>query len=186
VITINSYDFDKTIFRGDSTAKFYKYCLLRTPRMWLRLPRLAFEAVTLLKKDKQLFKQHMFAFLTDLKDPEGEVERFWDSHMSGIKPFYLARKRDDDIIISASPEFLIKSAMRRLGSMPVMASPVDIHTGLYTGLNCHGEEKVRRLRERFPDAVIDEFYSDSHSDDPMARVAKKAVLVRGDRLLNWD
>ena len=186
VIHINSYDFDKTIFDGDSTVKFYLYCLMRTPRMWLRLPRLAFEAAFVLKKDKQRFKQNMFAFLKDLKDPEAEVIRFWDRHINGIKPYYAAQKRDDDIIISASPEFLVREAMKRLGKMTVMASPVDIRTGMYTGLNCHGKEKVRRLYEAFPGIKIDKFYSDSHSDDPMAEIAEEAVLVRGNELLPWN
>ena len=64
--------------------------------------------------------------------------------------------------------------------------PVDLHTGRYLGPNCHGEEKVRRFREAFPGAQVDTFYSDSHSDDPMARIARKAVLVRGEKLLPWN
>ena len=61
-----------------------------------------------------------------------------------------------------------------------MGSPVDRHTGRFSGLNCHGEEKVRRFREVFPEVQIDEFYSDSHSDAPLAALAKRAWLVRGD------
>ena len=183
---MNAYDFDKTIFYGDSTVKFYCYCLTRTPKMVLRLPKLLYDAVFVLKKDKQRFKQNMFAFLTDLDDPVSCVESFWDAHMNGLKPFYLNQARADDIIISASPEFLIKPLLARFGIMNVLASPVDIHTGMYRGKNCHGEEKVRRLREAYPDAVIDEFYSDSRSDEPMARVANKAFLVKGDRLTAWE
>ncbi|MBQ4158545.1 MAG: polysaccharide biosynthesis protein GtrA, partial [Clostridia bacterium] len=85
---MNAYDFDKTIFDGDSTARFYVYCLLRTPKMLLRLPRLAFEAAFLLKKDKQSFKEHMFAFLTDLKNPEKMLSDFWKKNECRIKKFY--------------------------------------------------------------------------------------------------
>ena len=66
---MNAYDFDNTVFRGDSTARFYVFCLLRTPRMIRRVPRLLWEAAFVLKKDKQRFKQNMFAFLSDLDDP---------------------------------------------------------------------------------------------------------------------
>jgi phosphoserine phosphatase len=52
-------------------------------------------------------------------------------------------------------------------------------------LNCHGEEKVRRYREAFGDAPIDEFYSDSYSDTPLAKLAAKAYLVKGDKRLPW-
>ncbi len=182
---MNVYDFDNTIFRGDSTARFYLYCLARTPRMLRRLPRLAWEALTLLRRDKQRFKQDMFAFLQDLKDPEGMIARFWSRNIRRVKRFYLQKKRDDDIIISASPEFLIRPAMARLGKARVLASPVDRSTGRYAGLNCHGEEKVRRLREAFGEAEIDEFFSDSLSDAPLARRAKRAWLVRGEKLAPW-
>lgn len=183
---MNVYDFDNTIIRGDSTALFYMYCLRRTPRMVLRLPALAWGALFVLKKDKQRFKQDMFAFLRDLKDPEGQVERFWDKNLPRVKPYYLSLKRTDDVVISASPEFLVRPAMERLGVKQVLASPVDIRTGLYQGANCHGEEKVRRWKQAFPDARIGKFYSDSHSDDPLARLADKAYLVKGNALLPWD
>ena len=37
-----------------------------------------------------------------------------------------------------------------------------------------------------PDAQIEDFYSDSYSDDPLARIAKRAILVKGDQLLPWN
>ena len=67
----------------------------------------------------------------------------------------------------------------------LIASPVDIRTGKYFGKNCHGAEKVRRLRAEYPDAVIENFYSDSHSDDPMAAAAKNAWFVNGETLSKW-
>ena len=182
---MNVYDFDNTVFYGDSTFRFYRYCLLRHPSMLLRLPVLAFDALFLLKKDKQRFKQRAFGFLKRLKDPEGTVTRFWDKNIRRVKPFYLQKMRDDDVIISASPEFLIVPAVKRLGNATVMASPIDIHTAVYSGPNCHGEEKVRRYRQKYGEAPIDEFYSDSHSDDPMAAIAVKAYMVKGDDIFPW-
>ena len=37
---MNVYDFDNTILRGDSTKRFYAFCLRRHPRMILRWPGL--------------------------------------------------------------------------------------------------------------------------------------------------
>lgn len=182
---MNVYDFDKTIFRGDSTARFYVYCLRKNPKIFKRVPRLGWEALTLLKKDKQRFKQHMFGFLTDLSDPEQMISDFWDREIGRIKPWYLKQKKNDDLIISASPEFLIRPAMARLGVKNVLASPVDLLTGLYGGMNCHGEEKVSRYRIYARGARIDEFYSDSLSDAPMARMSQKAFLVKGNRITPW-
>ena len=103
-----------------------------------------------------------------------------------MKPFYAKTRRPDDVVISASPEFLIAPACARLGVACVMGSPVDRRTGAFHGPNCHGEEKVRRFRAAFPDGQIDDFYSDSHSDYPLARIARRAILVRGDRLEPWN
>nr|MCR5794918.1 haloacid dehalogenase-like hydrolase [Solobacterium sp.] len=71
------------------------------------------------------------------------------------------------------------------GIRTCMASPVDMHTGRYSGVNCHGKEKVRRYNEFFKDIQINRFYSDSYSDSPLAEIAEEAFLVKGDRLLPW-
>ena len=46
-------------------------------------------------------------------------------------------------------------------------------------------EKVRRFQAEFGAARPDAFYSDSLSDAPMARLATRAYLVRGERVLPW-
>ena len=67
----------------------------------------------------------------------------------------------------------------------MMATRVDTKTGLFNGENCIGEEKVVRFNERYPGEEIDEFYSDRYVDTPVARVAKKAIMVKGDKLTPW-
>lgn len=184
---MNVYDFDNTILRGDSTARFFSYCLWRTPRMWLDAPGQVLNAALFLlkRRDKQAFKQRLLSFFRFLPDIDGTLDAFWEKNFSRVKPFYALTHRTDDVVISASPEFLVRPACRRLGVYCVMGSPVDKRTGRFYGKNCHGAEKVRRFLERFPDAEIDEFYSDSLSDEPLARLAKRAYLVRGEKLLPW-
>lgn len=185
---MNVYDFDDTILRGDSTARFYTYCLLHAPKMWLRAPGQIVNAILFLlkKRPKQEFKEKMFSFVTCLPDIDRMIEEFWDKNESRVKAWYAKAQRPDDVVISASPEFLIKPICKRLGITCAMASPVDRHTGKYFGLNCHGAEKVRRFYEAFPEGEIDDFYSDSYSDDPLAQISKRAFLVKGDQLLPWE
>lgn len=182
---MNVYDFDKTVFRGDSSARFYAYCFLRTPRMVKRLPRLIYGALFVLPKDKQRFKEETFRFLTDLDDPEKAVRDFWKKNIGRVKRFYLASRKPDDVIASASPEFLLRPALDELGVSRLIASPVDARTGRYSGPNCHGEEKVIRFRAEYPSETVDNFYSDSYSDEPMARLAARAWLVKGEKILPW-
>ena len=185
---MNVYDFDNTILRGDSTARFFAYCFTHYPRLWLDAPAQAANGLLFVLKlrKKQVFKQRMLGFLRLLPDVDAAVEAFWKKNFCRVKAFYRETQRADDVVISASPEFLIVPACRMLGIRCVMGSPVDKHTGVFSGLNCHGKEKVRRFREVFPEGQIEDFYSDSYSDDPLAQLARRAILVKGDRLLPWE
>ena len=183
---MNVYDFDNTILRGDSTVRFCLYCLRRYPRIWPDIPaQLVNGALFLLKKrDLRAFKQRLLRFVRKI-DVDHALKAFWRRNYCRIKPFYPQIQRPDDVIISASPEFIIAPACFQLGIRHYMGSPVEPTTGEFLGPNCQGEEKVRRFRQAYPDAEIDTFYSDSHSDDPLARIARRAVMVKGDQLLPW-
>ncbi len=187
---MNVYDFDQTIYHGDSTADFYFYCMRHKPLMLRSVPGTAgaFALYRAKRWTKTQFKQQMYRFLTAIGDSEQMVRDFWRGHIRNIKPWYIEEtRRADDVVISASPEFLLGPACRQLGIACLMASRVDAHTGRYTGINCWGEEKVRRFREQFgEDAVIENFYSDSLSDAPLARLAQNAWIVRGDARIPWE
>lgn len=184
---MNIYDFDGTIYRGDSTRDFFGYCLKRYPRTWLSLPRTAVYALGFLLKivSKTKFKQNFYRFLRGVPDINGAVEAFWDAHMEGIEAWYLKQKQSQDLIISASPEFLLGVPCRRLGILPPIASRVDGKTGRYTGVNCHGKEKVRRLHEQVGECHIARFYSDSLSDAPLAELAEQSFFVTKGEVSDW-
>lgn len=186
---MNVYDFDKTIYKNDSTADFFFWCLKRYPKLIAFLPYLGAVAVPFGLKitKKTVFKERFYKFLRFLPDTEAEVKKFWNAHIGGIKDWYKKIQREDDVIISASPEFLIKPICERLGIKYAMASRVDPKSGKYDGINCHGEEKVRRFYEQFGESTkIDSFYSDSLSDSPLAHIAKTSYIVNGDELIPWQ
>ena len=165
---MNAYDFDKTIYDGDSTADFYLFCLKKHKSIILLAPSLlcAFCRFYVFKKGtKTEFKEKMYRFLTKC-NAEKDVAEFWEKNCGKIKDFYIKKKKSDDVIISASPEFLLA---------PICKS----------GINCHGKEKVRRFYKEFKNGEVDEFYSDSLSDTPMAEISKKAFLVNGNKITEW-
>ena len=184
---MNVYDFDKTIFRRDSTYHFYLFCLRRYPRVWRYLPSLAWAAALFFLDviPKTEFKERFYRFLQGVPDVEQAVEQFWNLNIQNIFSYYRKQKRSDDVVISASPEFLVKPAMARLGVFAVIASRVDPKTGKYTGENCHGEEKVRRFHAEYPGAKVKRFYSDSLSDTPMAEQAEESFVVTKKGLVPW-
>lgn len=184
---MNCYDFDKTIFNPDSSVLFTYYCILHHPVAMLHSlpPTIHYGIKYLFKKtDFSTLKEKMYVFLKYLDDVDEDVKRFWDKRSSRIEKWYLNQKRDDDIIISASPEFLLQPVADML-KVRLIATKIDKHTGIMDGKNCKGAEKVKRLRLEYPDAVVDDFYSDSLSDTPMAEIAKRAFIVNKSDLKPW-
>lgn len=185
---MNVFDFDNTIFSPDSSYAFCRYCLRHEPRAFLRntagILKSAFAYYQTGREEAAPLKEQLFSFLPYLPDPLSFVDAFWAENLSGIQSWYLAVHRDDDVVISASPEFLLAPVAKQIG-FQLIATQMNPYSGTITGLNCHDEEKVRRFRQLYPDAEIDQFYSDSLTDAPLARIAREAFLVKGGKLLPW-
>lgn len=185
---MNAYDFDKTIYDGDCTVDFYFYCLKHYPRIYAEIPRVLWFGL-LFKLgivEKKRFKSIFFKFATLIPDLGGAVESFWAINKNKIKDFYIKNQQESDFIISASPTFILETICNILGIKNLIATEVDLATGNIIGENCYGAEKVKRFFARGEDAnSIDEFYSDSYSDSPLAEISKKAYLVKGNKILPW-
>lgn len=90
----------------------------------------------------------------------------------------------DDIVISSSPIFLLQPICSRPGIGCLIASEVD------TKRNIHRQKlpqtgKVQRLKAEYAITHIGIFYSDSHSDLPLAKIANKAFLVIKGTVGEW-
>ena len=184
---MNAYDFDETIFQPDSSYAFVLFCLRRYPRAVLRaVPGMAYGAGMRLlgQMGTRELKEKVFAFLSRLDDVDRVVAEFWQENEKGLEPWYLAQKREDDLIISASPEFLLRPVAEKLG-VRLIATPMDRHSGRILGKNCHDYEKVTRFMQEFPHEKPERFYSDSLSDSPMARLSHRAFLVKKGKLCPW-
>ena len=113
------------------------------------------------------------------------IADFWDTHYKNIKQWYLEQKESTDVIISASPEFLLKPLEKQL-KVNVIASIVDKKTGKFLSKNCHDYEKIKRYEEKYK-KKIKAFYSDSiKADRAMLEYAKKAYLVTKDKVEEID
>ena len=183
---VNVYDFDKTILPYDSTEHFFAYCV----RRWPRVVGPALRAVPMVPgmklrwTTKTRVKEVFYRFLTQVPDIDAAVEDFWRTRFSDLDDWYLAQMRPDDIISSASPDFLLRPVTTRLG-VRLIASRVDKYSGWTLGENNQHREKVRRFRLEYPNTEIAEFYSDSLSDTPMAELARSAFLVKGSDIRPW-
>lgn len=184
---MNVYDFDKTIFYPDSTMTFLLYSLKRHPRWFVdSIGQTAEEFYNSFQSgDMSAFKEQAFSFVRYVPDINSYVEEFWENNLCKIERWYLKQKKYDDIIISASPDFMLRPLTDMLG-VNLIATPMDPYSGQITGINNKGEEKVRRYKEIYGDLAIDEFYSDSDSDLPLARMANKAFKVINHKPVSWE
>ena len=113
---MNVYDFDNTIYDGESSVDFFMFCLKKRPKLikyiFVVFFNLAKYKLCLISKQEllKLAEKNLFGILDICPDYEKLAESFWDKSMNKIKPLYLDNKRKDDVIISASFDFLLKLA----------------------------------------------------------------------------
>lgn len=182
---MNVYDFDNTIYRGETVLDFYKFYLKKDisllkyiPLIFSVLLRYKMRRISLeeLEKKASIYSEknipHIFKF---------SAKEFWDKHESKIKDFYLKQQRADDVVVSASFSFLLDEICRRLGIRYCLCSELEPESGKIKRI-CYRDSKPEIFKENFPNAEIDNFYTDSLNDLPMIMLAKKAYLVKGEKL----
>ena len=182
---INAYDFDETIYNGDSSVDFFMFCLNKNKKVLKQLPTQIRGLIKYKTKkiEKTEFKEYVFSFLTQLDDVDKYISEFWDTHYKNIKEWYFKQQEKTDVIISASPEFLLKPLEKKL-NVKIIGSKVDKKTGKFEGKNCHDYEKIVRYEKELKKKNnIKRFYSDSiKADKPMFEYAEEAYLVKGNEI----
>ena len=185
---MNVYDFDGTIFYSDCSIGFARWCIVRHPKLLVTYIPGVLKSLVLYKAGKipnHLMQRRMFGFLTMVDDFDVQIERYWDKYEKRISEWYLAQKKPDDLIISASPACIIGPIANRLG-VRYIASEFDREYGVFVNNLMYAKEKARYIIDHgFP--VIDNFYSDSLADTPIALCAEKAHLVtnRATTVIDW-
>ena len=184
---MNIYDFDGTIYNGDSCRDIVIYGLLHYPSIVLKSLKKARLLNEKYKKGYISFeevKEALLSFIYKINNYPKFINSFVDSHMKKIKPFYLSRKSEADIIVTASYDLWIKQFAKRLGIKHVIATNTDSN-GKIIGKNCKGEEKVKRIKELYSDTEILCAYGDSSKDIPVLKLAKTAYVVEGNKLFTY-
>lgn len=185
---MNVYDFDGTIFPGDCSIGFGFWCMNRHPKLWFTFFPKMIRNLILRKSGKipeYLLQRKMFGYLTLIDDFDVQIERYWDKNQKKIATWYLRQKRPDDLIISASPDCIIGPIAKRLG-VNFIATEFDREYGVFLNNMMYAKEKAKYIIDRgFP--LIENFYSDSLADTPLALCAEKAHLVTNNAttVIDW-
>ena len=159
---IDIYDFDKTVFPKDSTTEFWKFCIKKNPKLLRFVPHQLWTLIIYLVTGKNLtyLKSEFLCFIKGI-DTDAYVKEFWDKHISEINEWFLPENRENPaVVISASPEFILKPACEKLKVERLIATKTD-SDGKIIGKNCKGEEKVKRLKKEIPDYTVKKTYTDS-------------------------
>lgn len=180
---VNVYDFDNTIYDGESLVDLVLYYIPRDPRIWRYLPQLIrialrdrFHLFTV-EEAVKAYSGFLEGYYVKLSSLEEDVVRFWDRHEQKIKPFYMKQRRADDIIVSGSTDFLLAEMMKRMGITRYIGSSVDPRTGKFTRL-CFLENTVNLFQEQSSNVQIENFYTDSMNDRAMMDISNHVFLVK--------
>jgi phosphoserine phosphatase len=185
---MNVYDFDNTIYKGESAIDFFAYYLKRDPKLLAYVPRVIV-ALFRYKARKISIDEALTEYGTlveeycrGIDDLQGDIVEFWDANIKKIKPFYEKIRKDDDVILSAGFDVVLEEMGRRTGIKNIVATETDREN--FKILNfCFRENKVKAFRARYPDAVIENFYTDSLNDQPIINLAQNAYLVKGNKII---
>lgn len=186
------YDFDKTIFKKETSMAFTFFYLGRHPKKIFVFLKSIFRIIFHIKSfSLKEIKGIFFEYIRNDNKIEKEIELFWEKNKKYIFPYFKEEidknKKEADylVLISASPSFLLDKIYKKLGFDVLIATKYDKDYNLI-GENCKGIEKVNRLNKRFQDYHLLKFYSDSLSDLPLYNIScekfwinKKGELLKG-------
>ncbi|MCH5190951.1 MAG: haloacid dehalogenase-like hydrolase [Oscillospiraceae bacterium] len=183
------FDFDNTIYDGESGMDLFLYFFKKDPKGLLKYAPNFLECFIKYKRGKITVDEVMNDYSLVLKeychkvdDIFGEFEKFWDLNQKKIKDFYYKIQDEEDIIVSACPECLLKIICDRVGIKHYIGSDVDPINGTITSI-CYKDNKVKAFSQVYGDVQIDEFYTDSMSDKPLMDISQNVFLVDGDKII---
>ena len=113
---MNVYDFDETIFTGDTEDRFFKFVFAKKG---FRHYKIKWEFYDKLNKlgiiTKTKMREGQYKFLKDIDDLDKVLEDYWAEIEQYMKPWYYDAKREDDVIASGTPRFILEPICKKLG-----------------------------------------------------------------------
>ncbi|KIL09000.1 UNVERIFIED_ORG: HAD family hydrolase [Clostridium botulinum] len=192
------FDIDYTITKKETLMEFFKYYIKKDIRAIRFLPRAIYCGGMYLLKfyDEKMVKEKFLKFIDGISEDELDkiVESFYTEKLSNL--LYsdamdmmkkLKAEGYDIYLISASPEFYINKFYSVKEVDRVIGTKFKFNDGKFLrqmdGINCKGEEKVRRLKEVLKEEKIEVdfkesyMFSDSLSDKPLLDLVGKPYLI---------
>lgn len=184
---IKVFDFDNTIYRGESSVDLALFMIKNNKKILLYLPSIFVNMIKyklcLVKKEKLIKKinNYMSAMIFDRKELLELVERFWSKKIHKLDRKMLKRINRDDVIITAGPDFLIHGIKKLLNTNNIISSEIDEVKNKMKYFN-FGDNKVKRYKELYGDKRISCLFTDSYNDRALMDISDKVFIVKKGRL----
>ena len=184
---MNVFDFDNTLYRGESSVDLALFMIRGNRKIILWLPKIFWNLLRyklcLIGRERieELINSFMQSVLRNREEVLGITGEFWESHSHKLNKALISRIKNEDVIVSAGPSFLLEAISDRLGTQNLICSEVDFDRMCVARLN-FGANKVRRFREVYGDTDIDSFYTDSYNDRALMEISDRVFIVKKGRI----
>ena len=186
---MNAYDFDNTIYDGESIYDFFIFAIKTDKRLLKFFPRIF---ILLIKYKLNKVK------ITDIYDTaslvieyfinesnlsiDEMVSSFWVKNEHKLKKEFLNMLKSDDLIITGCPNFLIEYVKPKLKTDNIICTDYD---NINNKINfiCLGENKVKAFNEKYKNVKINKFYTDSLVDSPFMKISNEVYLVKKNKII---
>ena len=181
------FDFDNTLYRGESSLDFSLYMIRRNRKILLYLPVILSNAVRyklcLVGKEEleRTINDYMKILIRSREEILSLVDGFWASHAQRLDRRMLALIGPEDVIVTAGPSFLLNGIRDRLGTEHILSSEVDLDRREILHFNFK-DNKVTKFREIYGRQKIDCFYTDSYNDKAMMDISKRVYIVKNGKV----
>ena len=176
------FDFDGTLYRGESVVDFFFFMLKKNPLLVFFLPILVPTVLNykLGRLEIEDLRKRADKFAFGIRKYRSRAEKyiaeFWEKRRSRLDLRLISLLEPGDVIISAAPCPLIEPIVKEFPGVVLIASEFSLETGKF-GFICMGENKLKAFREKYgASARISVFYSDSNYDLPLAEISDRFYL----------
>lgn len=181
------FDFDNTLYRGESSLDFSLYMIHRNKKILLYLPVIFSNAVRyklcLVGKEEleKTINDYMKILIRSREEILDLVTSFWARNARKLDRRMISLIEPEDVIVTAGPSFLLDGIRSQLRTDHILSSEVDLERKEIIHFNFK-DNKVRRFREIYGSRNIDRFYTDSYNDKAMMDISKRVYLVKNGKI----
>lgn len=184
---IKVFDFDNTIYRGESSIDLALFMIKNNKKIILYLPTIFYNMIKyklcLVEKKKltKTINNFMSAIIVERKELLELVDRFWEKNLYKLDRKMLKRIKSDDVIITAGPDFLINGIKKMLNTNHIISSEIDENKNEMKYFN-FGDNKVKRFKKLYGNKRISCLFTDSYNDKALMDISDKVFIVKKGRL----